>query len=328
MKKLILLSVLLLFTLALATSYSSSSSHKHFLTFLSKYSKHYASDEEFISRFQIFQDNLKRIDQYNEEANGLTTFGITHFADETPEELNRKYLMPLQTPPTPDEIWTPEETLGLTAPPTTWDWRKRGCISPVRSQGNCGSCWAFAATANIESVYNLSGRPLPILAPQQIVDCDIGMGSEGCNGGATETAYNYVARAGGQDTEKSYPYKGNNGVCRFNRATIGAQIKGYKRIPNVETTIQDALTTTSPFSICLSAPNSWFHYTGGVLLASNCPSGFGHCVQLVGYDATAKPPYWIAKNQWGLDFGIKGYINLEMWKNTCGMKDDVNTAYV
>jgi len=199
----------------------------------------------------------------------------------------------------------------------------------VRQQGDCGSCWAFAATANIESVYNLSKHPLPILSPQQIVDCDRGQGSGGCDGGLTETAYNYVARAGGLDTEVSYPYKGKNGVCRFNKNTVGAVIRGYKVVPKNEITIQQQLVDVSPFSICLDAPNQWFHYQSGVMNTSSCPiGGFGHCVQLVGYNTVSKPNYWIAKNQWGIGWGVKGYIYLEMWKNTCGMKDDVNTAYV
>lgn len=68
------------------------------------------------------------------------------------------------------------------------------------------SGWAFSATEAIESQWFLAGHSLPVLAPQQIVDCDQGNGDYGCDGGDTPTAYEYVIKAGGLDTEASYPY--------------------------------------------------------------------------------------------------------------------------
>ncbi len=50
-----------------------------------------------------------------------------------------------------------------------------------------GSCWAFSATEAIESQWFLAGNQLPVLAPQQIVDCDQGRGDQGCDGGDTPT---------------------------------------------------------------------------------------------------------------------------------------------
>ena len=61
------------------------------------------------------------------------------------------------------------------------------------------SCWAFSATENIESVWALAGNKLVELAPQQIVDCD--KTDDGCNGGDTPTAFDYVVKAGGLELE-------------------------------------------------------------------------------------------------------------------------------
>jgi len=67
--------------------------------------------------------------------------------------------------------------------PTTYDWRTKGCITPVKDQQQCGSCWAFSATEEIESMWILSNHAPVALSPQQIVSCDTQ--DAGCNGGDT-----------------------------------------------------------------------------------------------------------------------------------------------
>merc|ERR1712232_1505027 len=82
--------------------------------------------------------------------------------------------------------------------PTTVDWRPKGAVSAVKDQGDCGSCWAFSATEEIESQIFMSTGKLPKLSTQQIISCD--KTDDGCDGGNTETAYKYVTKAGGIDT--------------------------------------------------------------------------------------------------------------------------------
>jgi len=207
--------------------------------------------------------------------------------------------------------------------PATFDWRTKGGVTGVKNQGQCGSCWAFSATENIESVYHLAGHPMPTLSPQQIVDCD--KDCYGCGGGWPYRAMNYVAHAGGQDSEQSYPYEARNGACRYKPASVAAKIKSYKAIPKNEQNIRDSLATISPFSICVDASH-WSSYRGGVMRSTQCGRSTDHCVQLVGYDTTASVPYWIVRNSWGTGWGIQGYIQLEMYKDTCAMADNVITA--
>jgi len=207
--------------------------------------------------------------------------------------------------------------------PTSFDWRTKGGVSSVKNQGQCGSCWAFSATENIESVYQIGGHSMPLLSPQQIVDCD--KDCYGCGGGWPYKAFNYVVRAGGQDTDASYPYTARDGSCKFKTNTIGAKIKGYKSIGRDEHAMQASLTTVAPFSICVDA-SQWSHYKSGVMRSNQCGHGIDHCVQLVGYDSGANPPYWIVRNSWGTGWGVSGYIYLEMFKDTCAMADQVTTA--
>merc|ERR1719414_2187992 len=74
--------------------------------------------------------------------------------------------------------------------PESWDWRDYGALQVVKDQGYCGSCWAFASVANVESVWFLSDNPLPFLSEQQVVSCDVQ--DWGCDGGYMQGAFEYV----------------------------------------------------------------------------------------------------------------------------------------
>jgi len=98
----------------------------------------------------------------------------------------------------------------------TVDWRKKGAVTPVKNQGQCGSCWTFSATGSIEGVHFLANHKLTSFSEQQIVSCCHVNGAAGCNGGIMDSAFQYVKKFGGLATESSYPYKsggGNSGRC-------------------------------------------------------------------------------------------------------------------
>merc|ERR1711964_839780 len=104
----------------------------------------------------------------------------------------------------------------------------------VKNQGQCGSCWAFSTTEQIESDTFLSTGTLYTLAPQQIVSCDTV--DLGCNGGNPINAYSYVSGAGGLEYSNDYPYTSGttqqDGTCSFDSADIAKDTKptGYKLI--------------------------------------------------------------------------------------------------
>jgi C1A family cysteine protease len=299
---------------------STNLAHRDFLSFITEHKKSYTSDAEFNFRFKIFSENLKVINQLNRDSTDAV-FGVGPFTDLTPKEFKDLYLMRVAPRNMTGVVYEPAPNVQA---PASFDWRTKQGVSAVKNQGQCGSCWAFSATGNIESVYKIGGHAMPILAPQQMVDCD--KDCYGCGGGWPYKAMNYIVRAGGQDAESSYPYTARNGQCRF-KTPVGATIKGYKNIGRDEHTIQASLTTVAPFSVCVDA-SQWSHYKSGVLRSTQCGKGIDHCVQLVGYDASANPPYWIVRNSWGTGWGVSGYIYLEMWKDTCAMADQVITAYL
>jgi C1A family cysteine protease len=275
----------------------------------------YATSDEYQKRSSIFQSNLMKAQVRNIESiqnGGDAAFGITQFSDLTEEEFRSTYLMPNYQPIEEDRFI---ETTTNAA--NDIDWRTQGVLTRVKDQGQCGSCWAFSATEAIESYAKISGKyQLSELSPQQINSCDKSDG--GCNGGNTETAYNYVVRAGGIESEASYPYtsgRGTTGPCLADASKFIVKVAGYKAVARGETNLEAALNN-GPVSVCLAA-DAFQTYRGGIL--ASCPGQIDHCVQAVGYTAD----YWIIRNSWGAGWGEAGFLRLKRGANLCHVSDDM-----
>jgi C1A family cysteine protease len=281
--------------------------------------------EEYQRRLAIFSANLDLIQQLNENSESGATYSINKFADLTPEEFKSYYCGYVPGNTDIEELELPTDIDA----PSTFDWIAKGKVTPVKNQEQCGSCWAFSATENIESVWLIAKDLTPAdfkpLAPQQIVDCDKSDG--GCNGGNPPTAYEYIIKAGGQDTEASYPYKAVNQACQFKPADVEVKISSYKRVTG-EANMIDATATVSPLSICVDA-SKWQFYNSGVMTPAQCGgTSLDHCVQVTGYDISAATPYWEVRNSWGTSWGMQGFIRLEYGHNTCGLTQETTTAVV
>jgi len=316
---------LIVFALLVAVSFAAVSeeeAQRSFAEFVRKFGKSYSADE-YALRLTNFKASLERIAKQN--ALGGATFGINKFSDMSTAEFRENVLM--------EPVAIAEKRFAAPATPlnpglpTSYDWRDKNAVTPVKDQGQCGSCWAFSATEAIESAWILAGHATPStinLSPQQIVDCDTN-GVAVCNGGRTESAYGYIISAGGQEQIKDYPYTAQNGKCNFKAAAVDAKISGYKSAASDETSLQNNLVSMGPLSICLDAAH-WQDYQSGVMSNMQCcpllKCEMDHCVQLVGYNQTSGTPYWIVRNSWNTNWGIEGYIHLEMGKNTCGISND------
>jgi len=296
-----------------------------FIQFQHQYGKFYSTNEEFQYRLAVFNSNVQLAAKLQQSSN-VTTFGITKFMDMTPQEFKSIVLMS-RLPEREDPKNGPYSPLtSNVAAPSTFDWRSRaGVVTPVYNQGQCGSCWAFSATENIESQWALKGNKLESLSQQQIVSCDTL--DFGCGGGWPYNAYKYVISAGGQEHYQNYPYTAQNTPCAFNKQYIYAKLSGWNYVTQSknENEMVDYLVAKGPLSICVDA-EPWQFYTSGVLTAASCGNSIDHCVEAIGYNLGGATPYWIVRNSWGSDWGVQGYIWLQYGKNTCALAEVVTNS--
>ncbi|KAL6070892.1 Cysteine proteinase [Balamuthia mandrillaris] len=295
-----------------------------FKNFMAEYQKEYPTEEERLYRLSVFKSNLE-VAKEQARLNPAASFGVTKFSDLTIQEFEQFYLMPnLAAIPREEVLLEEEELEDVAALPTSFDWKDKGAVTAVKNQGQCGSCWAFSATEEIESMWFLAGNPLPLLSEQQVVDCD--PTSYGCSGGWPYSAYEYVIQAGGIEGESDYPYTAQDGQCSFQKSkVISKLVKWYSSTNNRnETQMQVVLQQKGPLSVCVAA-STWATYRSGVL--TSCDNGINHCVQatgfqnMVGNDGNTYP-VWNIRNSWGTGWGMDGYIYLERNKDMCALADE------
>jgi C1A family cysteine protease len=179
----------------------------NYIQYLEKFHKPIPAYNELKYRLEIFSNFIEDMEKHNSDPSKTWKMGINQFSDLTKEEFVNLYL---DTHSAPSLVVDYQKE--ITDPVPTVDWRLRGIITPVKNQGKCGSCWAFAATAAHEAFQSAKQHRNFSLSEQQLVDCSGDYGNQGCNGGLGLEALNYI-RDFGQTLNASYPYTAQNGNC-------------------------------------------------------------------------------------------------------------------
>ena len=194
------------------------------------------------------------------------------------------------------------------------DWVAAGKVTPIKNQGSCGSCWAFAAVATIESALMIQQNLTTLnLSEQQLVSCATsaaGYGSLGCNGGYSDQALRYIYN-NAEALEGSYPYSGTSSACV---APSGQTIRVTGAVSKSATLVEAAFVTAisrAPFAFYFAVASDFQQYAGGIYTPSaTCTTmGLNHAMTAVGYSRTGQ--YWLVKNSWGTGWGLGGYIQIK-----------------
>jgi hypothetical protein len=210
--------------------------------------------------------------------------------------------------------------------PSRWDWREHNGTTPVKNQGQCGSCWAFATVGTMESAILIDGGGTANISEQHLVSCNTE--GSGCGGGYISFPY-YMDRIDqcnliGTVQEACFPYTARDDPCiccscnRIHKLISWGYIAGnWGTIPSNEQ-IKDYVYNNSPIFAAVDVHN-WdlLSSVGGLVKEQNYVNdyqGVNHAIVIVGWDDNfhgSGQGAWIIKNSWGTSWGDGGYGYVE-----------------
>jgi cathepsin F len=309
----------------------------HFEDFKQTYGRTYESVDQEEYRFGIFRATLRRIAQNNADPEDGAEYGVTRWSDRTSNELRTR----CGGSCVGSNCTRVTARRGVTAKAHAWDgtcyvkprfpemcdvvpdeldWTTMGAVTKIKDQGECGNCFTFGATCDMEAAWFLAGHDMVSLSEQQLTSCDSVGGDGGCDGGDTNLDTDKYVSKHGLNSEKNYPYssksykKGKSGTCDKNLEaspvatfTDGYQISGGVRDcdwcnkqPIDEDVMKKHLATAGPFTIAI---NALFmdSYKKGIAspnkeLCCGLAMCLDHQVAVVGYGSENGVDYWKIRN--------------------------------
>ncbi|KAF3792731.1 Senescence-specific cysteine protease [Nymphaea thermarum] len=280
-----------------------------------KYGRNNDDAKEAARRFPIFKKNVEYVDFVNGQ-NRSYKLTANQFADQNEEEFRRTRCgfrpskqgsKAFRRPAVSSTMDGSDDNV-----PASIDWRKKGAVTPIQDQADCGSCWAFSAVAAIEGIIMIKEGTLVDLSEQQLVDCDVN--DRGCGGGEMTTAFDFVLQHRGLASETAYPYAGVDEKCNKRVRANGNSsiIAGHEHVPASDEMALLRAVAKQPVSVGIEASSLDFRFYSSGIFAGECGTELDHGVAAVGYgiddDGTK---FWIVKNSWGTEWGEDGYIRMK-----------------
>jgi len=289
-----------------------------FVDYLKKFSVHTKDGNQFVEMLHAFAHNVDFIEKHNASPEGkkyqmsMNAFGHMTF-QQWREHVGFGLAKRTHTP-------APQtHSVNATSNPSEIDWVSKGAVTPVKDQGQCGSCWSFSSTGALEGAYFLKTGSLESFSEQNLVSCDNfrnGGTDMGCHGGLMDSAFKWTQKNGGLCTEADYPYVSGtttkNEDCVQDSCTKVAAVTptSYTDVKESDDDMMSALAQ-QPVSVAIQADQPAFQFYSGGVMTGACGDQLDHGVLAVGYgtyeDGT---DYYKVKNSWGPSWGMDGYILL------------------
>jgi C1A family cysteine protease len=303
--------VTLVVTIGGALCLSEKNPLKEFSEFMGRHNKSYSTHEDMNSAYEAFVFNAREVEELNNKASSMGSevrFSLSEISDRYVTE--RTIVLPPiegkhETNGLWDEVPNPPLPRG-----TVFTWQGTKKVNGVKSQGQCGSCYIFAAAAVLESVDG-SGRSF---SAQQALDCAIGINR--CSGGFPHEVLNamsYPKTYRGWEYESAYPaYTGNPQQCQYSvAAPMYKYSLGSTYLMSITTsTLINLIVNRGVVAVAVAVNNAFYQYSSGILTKNLCPNNqANHAVAAVGYGMDDLGLYYfILKNSWGTSWGQGGYV--------------------
>eukprot|EP00746_Dinoflagellata_sp_MGD_P015761 gnl/MRDRNA2_/MRDRNA2_135198_c0_seq1.p1 gnl/MRDRNA2_/MRDRNA2_135198_c0~~gnl/MRDRNA2_/MRDRNA2_135198_c0_seq1.p1 ORF type:complete len:533 (-),score=80.71 gnl/MRDRNA2_/MRDRNA2_135198_c0_seq1:9-1607(-) len=284
------------------------------------FDKKYVDDKTQMRAAAAYAANLAFVRKHNLEADaGMHSYrcGVNSLSDLTAEEFQRTRLNSrLGELRLARDNRNPGPRLPTNPAPAPVDWRTKNAVTPVKDQGHCGACWAFATAGGLEGAYAIATGSLNSLSAQQLIDCSWNQGNAGCEGGDQDLAFKYVEANGGMDSGKDYGYVGMDEPCWTKaEARHMATLDAVKPVPPNDEMQLAAAIELGPVVVSIEGYQPSFqNYRSGVY-DGPCGVKLDHGVLAVGFTADA----YIVKNSWGTGWGEQGYIRMKRGTNVSGI---------
>lgn len=289
------------------------------------YTKNYIEEED-VQKFYIFKANDDYIQKIN---NSSVSFHLAHniYSDMTHAEFLKHFNLDSNKSQSFNFSYEKRNLRkGNISYLNSFDWTTQGVVTPVKNQGICGSCWAFATASALEVQYAVKNKVVIPFSVQEYLDCTYTL--NGCSGGWADDALRFDIEKEGHVTEDDYPYiSGSTGVSNQ------CNLQNLQNIPNskIETFVylgtdyrqggskqaeidyKNAINNVGPVIVNFDASDKIFQfYSGGII--DQCTTKYGtlnHAVATVGYGNENGKSFFKFKNSWGQSWGEKGYFRMQ-----------------
>ena len=302
------------FALAAGAAAIGTDDHFRFMNYIGEFGKSYATVEEYEFRMANFLMKDVEINSHNQTESSFA-LGHNHMSDWSAFEFSK--ILTHQPMPEQDKKYVEFEEVNSTGV----DWRNHNAVTPVKDQGQCGSCWSFSSTGALEGAHAIKTGKLLSFSEQQLVDCSTA--NYGCNGGWQYKAFKYF-ESHDAILESNYKYTAKDGSCSYSSKTkTNVEISTYANVKADNVTQMKAAVAKNPLAVSIEADKSVFQaYRSGIFNSSGCGTSLDHAVLVVGWGESSGTEYWIMKNSWGTSWGESGYMRMEIedGKGVCGVQ--------